>query len=324
MNDMTRYLNILDDIEPWQGTPPVGFYADWLGSLTDAHFRAYKGLDPSTVGGTFQAMRRPTIEDGEGWFEAVNQVEAARASGDRFTMITLGACYGAQAVGSHLALKKINPSARSKLVAVEPEPVNLQWVARHMADNGIDPDDQWLVGSAISDTNKPVFFPVGAPGSGAQNCYSTNEDNARKNYVQDLIDSGRTEEALRNLLLHNTTGLTKDLVPGSNMNAEITVMSAVTLADVLAPFEMVDFLEVDIQQSEVIVFPPYMDLVTRKVRRVHIGTHGMDAHLLMVQLFRSRGWEVVFDFAPNGSYETSIGKFDTNDGVFSAVNPRLL
>lgn len=323
MNDMTRYLNVFDDIEPWRGTPPVGFYVDWLGALTDADFRAYLGMDRNSMGGSFVETKRPTIKDGEGWFEGVNQVEAARASGDKYTMITLGACYGAQAVGAYRALQQINPGARSKFIAVEPEPVNLQWVARHMADNGINPDDQWLVGSAISDSNKPVFFPVGAPGSGSQNCYSTNEDAARHFYVQALIESGRTEEALRNLLLRNTTGLTKELVPGTEMQAEITVMSAVTLADILAPFDMVDFLESDIQQSEIVVFPPYMDLVTKKVRRVHIGTHGMDAHLLMVQLFRSRGWEVVFDFAPNGTYETSIGNFTTNDGVFSAVNPRL-
>jgi len=46
------------------------------------------------------------------------------------------------------------------------------------------------------------------------------------------------------------------------------------LGDVLSPFDRVDLLEVDIRQSEMIVFPPYMDLVNRRVRRVHAGTHG--------------------------------------------------
>jgi hypothetical protein len=39
------------------------------------------------------------IGDGEGWFEAVNWVEAAREARGRYVMITLGACYAAQAVG---------------------------------------------------------------------------------------------------------------------------------------------------------------------------------------------------------------------------------
>ena len=322
MNDMGRFASVFDDVKPWSGTPPTGFYADWLGAMTDAKFRAYLGIDRSTIGGTYVQTRRPEVTDGEAWFEAVNQVEAARDARGRFVMVTLGACYGAQAVGCYLALDQIN-RLPFKLVAVEPEPVNLEWVAQHFRDNGIDPAEQWLIGSAISDTNKPVFFPVGAPGSGAQNCYSTNEMGARQYYVETLINNGRSAEALRNLLLHNTTGLTKQLLPGAAFEAEITVMSAVTLSDVLSPFEKVDFLESDIQQSEIVVFPPFMELVTRKVRRVHIGTHGADVHDTLARLFRAHGWDIVFDFAPNSSFDTSLGSFTTNDGVLSAINPQL-
>ena len=268
--------------------------------------------------------RPPTIEDGEGWFEAVNQVLAARDARDRFVMVTLGACYGAQAVGSYLALQKINPMP-CKLVAVEPEPSNLAWVAQHLGDNGIDPSDHWLVGSAISDSNAPVFFPVGAPGSGAQNCFSSNEMGARQNYVRSLIDSGLTQEALTNLLLRNTTGLKKNLLPGveGDFEAEITLMSAVTLKDILSPYDKVDYLEVDIQQSEIIVFPPFMDIVKRKVRRVHLGTHGADVHSELARLFRADGWEIVFDYAPNSEFTTPLGRFTTNDGVLSVVNPSV-
>ena len=322
MNDIEKFADIFDDIAPWSGTPQRGFYADWLGSMTDATFRAYLGVKPENIGGNFVATKRPTIADGEGWFESVNQVAAARDARGSAVMVTLGACYGAQAVGSYLALQKINPMP-CKIVAVEPEPVNIQWVAKHLSDNGIDPAQHWLVSSAISDNNRPVFFPVGVPGSGAQNCFSTNEDGARAYYVQALIESGRTEEALRNLLLRNTTGLTKQLLPEAGFEAEITVMSAVTLKDILSPFDVVDYVEADIQQSEIIVFPPFMDLIDRKVRRVHIGTHGHEVHDELARLFREHGWNIVFDFAPNSEFSTSLGDFSTNDGVLSAKNPRL-
>ena len=36
------------------------------------------GVDPNSVGGTYQQTRLPTIEDGEEWFEAVNWIIAAR------------------------------------------------------------------------------------------------------------------------------------------------------------------------------------------------------------------------------------------------------
>jgi hypothetical protein len=234
--------------------------------------------------------------------------------------VTLGACYGAQAVGSAVALRKLNPMP-CKLVAVEPEPVNYEWTARHFRDNGIDPDDHWLIKAAISDSNSPVFFPVGAPGTGAQNAFSTNETGAREHYVRALIESGRQDEALRNLLLRNTTGLKKSLLPGEGFDAEITLMSAVTLADVLAPLPRVDYLEADIQQSEILVFPPFMDVLKRKVRRVHIGTHGKDVHESLSKLFRRDGWQIVFDYEPNSSHTHPLGSFELNDGVLTVLNP---
>jgi hypothetical protein len=210
-----------------------------------------------------------------------------------------------------------------KLVAVEPDPENLAWTARHFRDNGIDPDQHWLVGAAISDSNAPVFFPVGSPGSGAQNCVATNERAARELYVRQLAAGGRAEDALRNLLLNNTTGLTKSLVPGYDFQAEIKLLSAVTLKDLLGPFDVVDFLECDIQQSEIIVFPPYIDLVKRKVRRIHMGTHGREVHRELHRLFQRGGWDIIFSYEPNTEHKSELGSFRLNDGILTVKNPTL-
>jgi hypothetical protein len=322
-NDLESRRHIFDDVTPWSGTPPAGYLVDWLGVLTDGDFRKYLGSNRDSYGGTPVQTSRPTIADGEGWFEAVNQFEAAFDARGHYVMVTLGACYGAQAVGSAVALRAVNPMP-FKLVAVEPEPVNYQWTQRHFRDNGIDPDEHWLIKAAISDSNSPIFFPVGAPGSGAQNSFSTNEVGAREYYVKSLIESGRQDEALRNLLLRNTTGLTKSLLPGEGFDAEITLLSAVTLADILAPLPFVDYLEADIQQSEILVFPPFMGLLKRKVRRVHIGTHGKDVHNALSQMFRRDGWDIVFDFEPNSSHSLPSGSFELNDGVLTVLNPDLI
>lgn len=324
MTELAAYAGIFDGIRPFAGDVPRGYMVDFLGSLTDAKFRELWGVKPETTGGHFTETNLPTIADGEGWFEAANWVLAARDARDRFVMVTLGACYGAQAVGAYRAVQTINPMP-CKLVAVEPEPDNIEWIKRHMRDNGIDPDDQWIVGSAISDRNEPVLFPVGSPGSGAQNCFSTNENAAREFYVREILSSGRVQDALRNLLLHNSTGIKKDLVPGSDYNfmAEIKLMSAVTLKDILSPFDIVDFVESDIQQSEILVFPPFMDLLKKKVRRIHIGTHGGEVHATLLGLFQKDGWEIVFNFAPNRTYTSALGGFSTNDGVLSVRNPTL-
>lgn len=322
MNRLEEYAGIFDGIRPWSGTVLRGYLVDFLGTLTEAAFRSPFGVAPDSVGGGHVATRLPSIEDGEGWFEAVNWVVAAREARERYTMITLGACYGAQAVGSQRALQLLNPMSY-KLVAVEPEPENYEWTIRHMRTNGIDPEGQWLIQAALSNDNAPVLFPVGWPGTGAQNCVSTNEDPSRKIYADQLIASGRTEEALRNLLIHNTTGLKHRLVPDRKWEGEIKLVSAVTLNDVLGPFDFVDYLEADIQQSEIVVFPPAVDAAKRKVRRIHIGTHGADVHWLLHRLFEEQGWEIVFSYAPGGTYQEALGSFTTNDGVLTVRNPAL-
>ena len=322
MNNLQNYANIFDGIEPWAGQVPRGYLVDFLGTLTDVNFRTMFGVNPADAVGSYQETRLPRIEDGEGWFEAVNWIVAAREARNSYTMATLGACYGAQAVGSYRALQLLNPMP-CKLVALEPEPENYEWTRRHMRDNGIDLDKQWLVKAAISATNDPVLFPVGSPGTGAQNCVSTNEENSRKIYANEIIAAGRANETLHNLMTNNSTGIMKDLVPGQNFPAEIKMVSAVTLADILSPFDVLDYLKSDIQQSEILVFPPYMDVVKRKVRRVHIGTHGKDVHSALLGLFKKDGWDIIFDFAPNSAFESALGDFTTNDGVLTMRNPDL-
>jgi hypothetical protein len=133
-----------------------------------------------------------------------------------------------------------------------------------------------------------------------------------------LRRDGACERVLENILLHNSTGIVRDL--GFGLNGEIKFVSAVTLRDVLAPFERVDLLEVDSQRSESEIFSPAMDLVSRKVRRVHIGTHGRDVHDMLRALFARAGWEIVFNYGP-GKHVTPRGPLDLGDGILTARNP---
>jgi len=325
MNDLQFHQPLIDALTPWAGEVPQGYVADFLGVLTDIRFNPLSGLKPSQVGGGQVATTVPVLGgggNGEAWFETVNWLAAARAARGNFVMITLGANYGAQAVCAHHALQIVNPLP-CKLVAVEPVPENLEWIGRHFRTNGLDPDAHWVVPTAIGDNNAPVLFPVGGAGVGANNSFSSNERGARMHYADTLIARGQTEAALRNLLLDNTTGLTKELVPGLGYAAEIKWVSCVTLKDVLGPFARVDYLESDIQQSEILVFPPFIDLLRKKVRRIHIGTHGGDVHAALHRLFADNGWEIVFSYPPNQQFESPLGAFSTNDGVLTVRNPDL-
>lgn len=322
MNDLLRYVDVFEDIEPWSGIVPPGFTIDFLGIRMRKSFREPWGHDPRFVDGGYLAMSRPTLEDLDFWFEAADWILAAREARERFVMVTLGALHGYQAVGSFRALQVLNPLP-CKLVAVEPIPENMDRVKLHMRDNGIDPDEHWLLQTVISDRNEPAFFPIGAPGLGAQNCIATNEPAARQGYFELFNDQGRVNEALANILLRNTTGLKRELIPGQPFTGEIKPVSSVTLRDILGPFDRVDLIESDIQESEILVFPPFVDLLKKKARRIHIATHGARVHDSLRALFQHEGWEVVFCYEPDSQFETPIGRLRTNDGVLSVRNPAL-
>ena len=122
----------------------------------------------------------------------------------------------------------------------------------------------------------------------------------------------------------NTTGLIEPLVPGYKWNVEIKLLSALTLRELLGPLERVDYLDADIQGAEIRVFHPFMDLLRKKVKRVHIGTHdSVDLHQAIHDLFARDGWEVVFSYPCGGKFDSDLGPFLTNDGIFTAINPRL-
>ncbi len=324
MNDMDCLADVFDGLEPFKGFVPKNNTVDAFGCLTNQDLYEYYDGDRDALGGREIETAFPTIEEGEIWFEAVNWLQAAREASGNYVMMTLGACFGAQAIGAYKALQLVNPMP-SKLVLVEPEPGNFERLQQSLRENSIDPDAQWLVNNALTASCSPVIFPVGAPGSGAQNCFSTNAVDMRQLVIESVKEQGTAQQTLENVLLNNKTGLQINLVPGHEhpFVGELQFVSAISLREILGPFDYIDYLEADMQQSEITVFPPFIAQLTKKVHRIHIGTHGGEVHAALHQMFVDHGWEIIFSFAPNSKFETAIGNFETNDGVLTVRNRNL-
>ena len=176
VNDFTSYLHIFDGMQPYSEFVEQGFSVDFVGQLTDATFWTTLECDPQSVGGCNAQTELPKLSDGEAWFEYFNWVAAAREARGSYAMMTLGSCFGLQVVGSYLTLQVLNPMP-AKLVAVDGVPENVEMTRKQFRNNGLVPDEHWILEAALSGDNKPVLFPIGAPGSGAQNCTSTNIKN---------------------------------------------------------------------------------------------------------------------------------------------------
>jgi len=309
---------LLDRITPWSGEVPEGYIVDCLGILTAGSFMWNRcGPFPAHYKET---PRASLTTWGEGFFELADWLLAARDARDQFVAVSLGASFGAQLVYAWKSLMALNPLP-CHLVGVEPVPENCAWMRRHMAVNGIDPDEHGIIQAALGPDNEPVLFPIGAPGSGRTGSTDTNSTQSRRRYAALVSANGLSDRVLENMLFHNSTGLTYDM--GDGYEGEMKFVSAVTVRDVLMPFGRVDLLEADIQQAEISVIPPFMQLIDRKVRRVHIGTHGAEAHELLRGLFLDAGWELVFDYAPNTHHVTEQGPLDIIDGILSARNPKV-
>jgi FkbM family methyltransferase len=320
MNELEKWLPVVENIEPFSGYVAKGFIVDFLGCLTDTNFRTMWGYDPDQQGGCLVSTECPTVSSyGEGFFEVIDWIEAAREARETYTMMTLGACYGHQAVGAYRALMELNPM-RAKLVAVEAEPGNFAWLQKNFRDNGLDPEQHWLLQCAMSDTNKPVLFPVGSSGLGNNDCEYTRDGERRLEYVREIMGDPNLFDRVASLIIDGETGIEQNFSPEYNLPARLKFVSAVTLPDGLAPFDRVDLLEADMQNSEKSVFPPAMDLIKTKVKRLHIGTHLASVLEELLDALSRRRFEIIFNYLPTTHYHTPWGSFYANDGVITARN----
>jgi hypothetical protein len=83
----------------------------------------------------------------------------------------------------------------------------------------------------VSDCASPVLFYTGPAGWGASNCYFARVPLERQKLLDAIIADGRAKETLRDLLLHNSTGITKTLPWKSEPVTELKSVSAITLQE---------------------------------------------------------------------------------------------
>ncbi len=105
-----------------------------------------------------------------------------------------------------------------------------------------------------------------------------------------------------------------------------TTKDSVSLFDLVNKHEgVLDLLDLDIQGSEAWAVPAAIEIINKKVRLIHIGTHGRGMHASLHKLLESNGWNIRHNFQQSTEYETTWeGKVAFRDGVLSAHNPKYL
>jgi len=220
----------------------------------------------------------------EEYFEWIDLLETVMAADKEFVMIELGAGYGRWLVDAAMAVKQYHGNIPLKLIGVEAEPSHFQWMKQHFQYNGIDPEQQELIEAVVDEKEGEVDFYVGRP------------------------DEWYGQSIAR----------------GSNSSSEsVTKVKAITLNQILSKLEQVDLIDLDVQGAELAVLRSGIEELNKKVKRVHIGTHGRYLEQGLRELFREHEWYKVNDYCCNAREITEWGEISFQDGVQTWINPRL-
>ena len=90
---------------------------------------------------------------------------------------------------------------------------------------------------------------------------------------------------------------------------------------------VVDLLDADVQGAEYALFDePTVRLLTSRVRRVHVGTHGhRRRNAALISMFEAHGWHTRHAYHPQAAaHGTPWGAMHVGDGVLSFVNKASL
>ncbi|MBT3491475.1 MAG: hypothetical protein HN461_04280 [Rhodospirillaceae bacterium] len=318
MDQLETSVRTFAATEPWQGEAPEGCFPNFLGVMTQRAFVADYAPSNSllTVNGEANLTPAPTFNDGEIFFEQAAIHNAVMAASAQFIMVELGGGFAARTVDAHAALQRHNPLP-CRFVVVEAEPTHFAWAQQHMQANGIDPDAHWLINALVGTNTQPQVFMLG---EGFYGNGIVSEADCRQ-LVVNLKGDITVEQVLHNLLIHGRCGVQQPYtVADGTRNFDFGFISTMPLRDILQPLDHVDLMDVDIQGGERDVLPTAMDVINKKVRRIHLATHGAALHQEMWDLFFEHGWMCEVDYAPNSRHQSEWGSFENNDGILDLVN----
>lgn len=261
----------------------TGFHVyDFLGGATRTVFNRNWAAFATPATKTARPKLPPKNEHYLDWIAVLTAAAKAR---DVFRMAEFGAGWAPWLVRGALAARQRDQVASCELMAVEADPTHFGWILDHFKDNGLNPDEHYLLHGAVTDSPAVLRFPVVA------------EPNA--DYSTALADAETAAETID--------------VQGH------------TVTELLERFSgPLDFLHVDIQGAEYEALAPAISVLSRSVRAIMIGTHEDDIHEDLVALFQNNSWQEQLNLGRSRTNQTPWGEIRTDDGFLWFENARIL
>ncbi len=249
---------------------------------------------------------------GEDYFEWIDVLQSVQDARKKYTMIELGAGYGAWAVRAALAARQVGIK-HIKIGLAEAEPMHLSWLRQHLQDNGVCPEEAAIFDCAVSDENGSTDFYVGMPDD-------FGPDTSRHWYGQAISKS--YEKAADSNLDPAQTYCGQPVITYASGWKAIAVRK-MDIRDMLSRFDDIDLLDLDVQGEEFKILKASADLLDYQVKRLHIGTHGLEQEEGLRTLLGQHGWFLVRDYGFHKVNPTPFGEVQFVDGIQTWVNPRF-
>ena len=198
--------------------------------------------------------------------EWVGTLKAVLGANNVFRMLELGAGWGPWCVIGYTAAVQLGISD-IQVVGVEGDAGHIKYMEENFAVNGLKPGSFSIITGVVGLADGEAIFPKAKDPSeiyGAAPAFSTCSDdqhpfNYFMKHCSELVD-------------------------------QVERVPAFSLETLMAGFPIVDLVHCDIQGGELDLFSNAIQLISRKVKQVVIGTHSWQIDHGLIGIFATHGW----------------------------------
>lgn len=248
-------LDVFRQFEHYKGPSKPGFVTNFLGCRTRCTLQS--ALVP--FDGTVEGLPVPVGNTQAETAEWIGTLRAVLDAESRFRLLELGAGYGPWMATTHVAATQ-KGIRDIRVYGVEADAGHMRFIETNMRDNGIDQADFVPMHAAVGTKDGTAYWPV--------------EDEPENVY------GGRP--------MTDTGG--KDYM--GNVRQKVVEVPVLSIDGLLQREDVWDLVHVDIQGHEGDVCRAGIDEMSRRVRRVVIGTHSRIQDGIVMEAFHQAGWRL--------------------------------
>ena len=289
-------LRIFDKFKGIRREAEPGFLKDYLGVRT----RPASLAEPVRVlAGHLQEIPVPGGDWHAETIEHIGLLKSVLDAKGRYRVMELGAGWGPWLVSGAVAARHLGVEAIDML-GVEADQGHYASLRQHLMDNGFKPEEHTLLRAAVGATAGKAFFPkVEDP---------ANQWGARPTQGNDPADAAYLASVM------------------GGEQAKLEEVEVLAIGDLLCRMPQWDLVHIDVQGWEADICRAGIQELTKRVRRLIVGTHSRKLDGDIMDIFHQAGWILEHEKPTQFIYDRKAEKLESmtkGDGTQVWRNPKV-